>query len=446
MSTSRQRCGSWLAWAVALAAGCADGGKGGEGAGAGADSAPVDCAASPLDCDGEDNDCDGVADEGGELEARQLWGVDADADGYPAAAPTFACAGADGERAVTEAEALDCDDARSEAHPGAVEDCDAYGDEDCNGVERCADPACASRTCAEVCDDGFDNDLDGQIDCHDIICWGPPCAEDCAHSGDEDDDGAPDCRDPECWRPECPELCSYEGDEDADGLADCEDADCADECVEVCDDLLDNDRDGAVDCDDPDCVAALRCWTEVELRSAGPLRLRHNRRWYDTFVEDSGRAFALEVPTLSVVGRVRTAAGGSTTCALHAGEVDVLWSFHYHDGPASSTFSGVTSRTRVGTVGPVDVGCPPIDVTALLTNNLRLGGYSDRWFRTVVLLDVGRSWALDGLTIGPADRRSEPYIITSTWGPYSSIVRTTEMGRWGRSTTTATAVGFAPLP
>jgi hypothetical protein len=481
MSTSRQRCGSWLAWAVALAAGCAEGGKGGEakggdGADAGADTAAVDCATRPLDCDGEDNDCDDVIDEGGELEARLLWGVDADADGYSAAAPTFACAGADGERAVTEA--LDCDDARSEAHPGAVEDCVGVGDEDCSGLEGCADPscvgractevcddgvdndengradcadpACASRACAEDCDDGFDNDLDGWIDCDDTTCWGPTCAENCTHGGDEDADGAADCRDPECWRPVCPELCSAEGDEDADGLADCEDADCADACVEVCDDLLDNDRDGVVDCDDPDCVAALRCWTEVELRSAGPVSLQHQHRRTSTLVSgdrSAHRTFDLEVATVSIIGRMRTVDGASTSCTLRAHEVMTRWNSRtYQNGHSFSSGTWVDSWARAGSVDPPEGGCPTVDASALISDHLRLGGYSDRWFRTVVLLDVGRSWALDGLTIGPAWSSNGTNSIVTMRGPHSSIARTYIVSTWERSRTTATAVGFAPLP
>ncbi len=85
----------------------------------GADIAEVDCAAKPLDCDGEDNDCDGMIDEADELEARQLRSVDPDHDGYPAAAPRWGCAGAEGEVAITPTEAaVDCNDTRSVAHAG----------------------------------------------------------------------------------------------------------------------------------------------------------------------------------------------------------------------------------------------------------------------------------------------------------------------------------------
>jgi hypothetical protein len=187
MSTRRPRCGSWLTLALALSAGCGDGGGGradkGDGAASegGADTAAVGCAAQPLDCDGQDNDCDGVIDEGGEREARQLWGVDADADGYPASTPRLDCAGVEGETAIALLEAaVDCNDLRFAINPGAVESCLGVDDEDCNGLESCADPACAGRACAEVCDDGVDNDDDGRTDCRDSLCWGAGCAEDCA--------------------------------------------------------------------------------------------------------------------------------------------------------------------------------------------------------------------------------------------------------------------------
>jgi hypothetical protein len=259
MSTLRQRCGSWLAWAVALAAGCADGGKGGEGADAGSDTAPLDCAASPLDCDGEDNDCDGMIDEGSELDALQLWGVDNDHDGYPAAAPRRGCAGAAGEVEIVPAEAaVDCDDDRFGIHPGAAENCVGAGDEDCSGLEGCADPACAERACTEICDDGVDNDRDGSTDCLDAGCARDPlCVEDCADGVDDDGDGLADCDDPDCFSASCPELCDDGLDNDGDGGADCSDAECLIfGCAEVCTDRLDNDLDGLDNCADPDCYGA----------------------------------------------------------------------------------------------------------------------------------------------------------------------------------------------
>ncbi|MFM2247718.1 MAG: hypothetical protein RL071_3793 [Pseudomonadota bacterium] len=440
MSTSRQRCGSWLAWAVALAAGCAGGGKAGEGPDAADDTAPVDCAASPLDCDGEDNDCDGMADEGGEHDARQLWGVDEDADGYPAAAPTLACAGAPSERVVTEAEALDCDDARSEAHPGAVEDCAAAGDEDCDALADCADRDCPPADCAELCDDGIDNDRDRWVDCADRDCWGAGCAEDCAQRGDEDGNGVEGCADPVCWGPTCAEDCRTLGDEDADGLADCGDADCVEACVEDCDDLFDNDMDGAEDCADLDCISQPRCWPELELHTPGPVSLRRFR-WWDSFeLTTSAQVFALQVPTLSIVGRRMTVEGGSASCTLAAHEVSVTWRRNTYP-PWWSSLNWEDAGAVGASVDPPSGGCPPLDPMALIEDQLRLGGYRDEWFRTVVIVDVGRSWALDGLTIGHPSRSTG---VISRDVELSPSIWT--WGRWERSSTTATAVGFVPLP
>lgn len=72
--------------------------------------------------------------------------VDGDRDGYRAPE-----AGAD------------CDDGRAQVHPGATELCGNGLDDDCDGLEDCAQPACANVGPPELCD-GVDNDCDGQPD------------------------------------------------------------------------------------------------------------------------------------------------------------------------------------------------------------------------------------------------------------------------------------------
>ncbi|MBL8617254.1 MAG: putative metal-binding motif-containing protein [Deltaproteobacteria bacterium] len=443
MSTSRLRCGSWLAWAVALAAGCADGGKGGEakggdGADAGADTAAVDCAAAPLDCDGEDNDCDDVTDEGGELEARQLWGVDADADGYSAAAPTFTCAGADGERAVTEA--LDCDDARAEAHPGAVEDCDAYGDEDCNGVERCADPACAGPACTEICDDGVDNDADGRTDCADSLCWGPSCPEDCTATGDEDNDGAFDCQDTDCWGAGCAEICWHLGDEDTDGLADCEDADCVEECIEDCEDGRDNDLDGTEDCDDLDCSFHAICWRELALRSPGPISARHWKRESEMPPGgySSARVLSVRIPTATFSGLVKVGEGSSAWCSLHAYGLGFGYSLAAGHWPSGTGFRHTDFWVRASSYGEVAAGCPSAPeaepVSLLDFGFTGAHGLGDPL--GVVSYAHGRAWTLEDLTWGPAE-------VTSDRRSFSTWAAT---GWWRETSWVGHATGLAPVP
>jgi Putative metal-binding motif len=84
-------------------------------------------------CDGRDQDCDGAADNGF---ATAAWHLDADGDGYGAGPAFVTCLPAP-ERYV--ADATDCDDARSDAHPGAYEiECNG-ADEDCDGLDPAGD-------------------------------------------------------------------------------------------------------------------------------------------------------------------------------------------------------------------------------------------------------------------------------------------------------------------
>jgi hypothetical protein len=140
-------------------------------------------------CDGVDNTCDGRVDPPGSFGERR-WYRDSDADGYGNPAQSqLACIQPPG----WVANALDCNDARGDINPDAVEVCDNV-DNNCNGdvdenlsrrcyggLEGTADVgscrsgsqacnggtwgACAGevRPQAELCD-GLDNDCDGTVD------------------------------------------------------------------------------------------------------------------------------------------------------------------------------------------------------------------------------------------------------------------------------------------
>jgi hypothetical protein len=79
-------------------------------------------------CDEVDSDCDGDFSDGTDL---QLWLPDRDGDGWgDADEPGIESCAQPSEGTV--ANALDCDDANDEIHPGAAEWCDEV-DHDCNG-------------------------------------------------------------------------------------------------------------------------------------------------------------------------------------------------------------------------------------------------------------------------------------------------------------------------
>ena len=81
-------------------------------------------------CDGVDLDCDALVDQSDSLDAG-TWHLDADHDGYGAAAVVLACV----QPAGTLVDASDCDDARPAVHPGAAEICNGL-DDDCNPTTR----------------------------------------------------------------------------------------------------------------------------------------------------------------------------------------------------------------------------------------------------------------------------------------------------------------------
>ncbi len=86
------------------------------------------CNPEPERCDGVDNDCDGLRDEPGAAGCSNSY-VDRDRDGFGAALGDCLCMPAQG----LVSNGLDCDDTRSDVHPGASEVCDGQVDNDCDG-------------------------------------------------------------------------------------------------------------------------------------------------------------------------------------------------------------------------------------------------------------------------------------------------------------------------
>ncbi|MBX2796695.1 MAG: putative metal-binding motif-containing protein [Myxococcales bacterium] len=87
-------------------------------------------------CDLVDNDCDGVVDE---TFAKLPWYADRDGDGFgdPRSQTPPLCRAPEPEFIPL---AGDCNDAESSVFPGAVEVCNSYRDDDCDGLADDADP------------------------------------------------------------------------------------------------------------------------------------------------------------------------------------------------------------------------------------------------------------------------------------------------------------------
>lgn len=179
---------------------------------------------------------------------------------------------------------FDCDDARADVNPNAVEICTNAYDDDCNGLDTFHDPVCADVVDGDQ--DGYcpmGRDLNGDRDCLDTgedttdvdcddsnLLVRPGAPENCVDGIDNDCDTDVDGGDPNC---------TGESDFDEDGYCpigqdtnddgDCLDlgesalpSDCNDQNAlvnpgepEVCGDLQDNDCDLIADFLDSDCAS-----------------------------------------------------------------------------------------------------------------------------------------------------------------------------------------------
>ena len=203
-------------------------------------------------CDGIDNDCNGDTD--GDAVDKQTWYADTDGDGYGDPATTVsACSTPTGYVAHDG----DCDDTDALVNPGAMEDCSATDDMNCDGLvgaddndgdgygacEECNDTdALVNPGATEVCGDGTDNDCNGVTDTDAADFVNVYVDNDGDGYGDESDPGTPMC-----------EGIGIEGY--VEDNTDCDDGVAAVNPgeLEVCADTVDNDCDGTAD--EADCEA-----------------------------------------------------------------------------------------------------------------------------------------------------------------------------------------------
>ena len=189
------------------------------------------------DCsDRRDNECDGTTD-----------GEDWDCGGP--------CVDADGDGSQdTNCGGTDCNDGDPSIHPGTTETCGDGQDNDCNGLPDGEDPGCA---CADFDGDGYKDANCGGPDCNDADpSVNPGVFENCFNGTDDNCDGVDDAADPACGVG-CP-------DNDFDGYPDlaCGGSDCNDlnrdvypGALEDCTNGIDDDCNGNADSSDVSCPA-----------------------------------------------------------------------------------------------------------------------------------------------------------------------------------------------
>ncbi len=151
------------------------------------------------ECNEVDDDCDGVVDD--DAVDAITWNIDYDGDGYGSSAyTTISCEAPAG----WVADASDCSDTNANAHPNALETCNAI-DDDCDGVTDEDDATDALMWYLDADADGY-----GSIDATTFACALP---DGYSASDDDCDDGD------DTISPSATESCDGV-DEDCDGTAD----------------------------------------------------------------------------------------------------------------------------------------------------------------------------------------------------------------------------------
>ncbi|GDX81711.1 hypothetical protein LBMAG42_35220 [Deltaproteobacteria bacterium] len=203
-------------------------------------------------CNGLDDDCDGVADPTSSFDVVPFY-ADSDADGYgDLNNTTSACAAPPGYTTDT----TDCDDARADVNPGAMEVCDSLDtDEDCDGSADDNDGTVDGSTFTTFYSDGdadtYGDDTTAVSQCNNPGGW-VEVGADCRDTDANFYPGAPeaDCADPNDYN--CDGSVAYT-DADSDGWAACIECDDNEATVypgaaERCNGV-DDDCDGVVDPD-----------------------------------------------------------------------------------------------------------------------------------------------------------------------------------------------------
>ena len=142
-------------------------------------------------CDGGvDNNCDGLVDDATAIDALD-WFYDADADGFGTSLFFVILDGRNSQLTQCEQpngfvlDNTDCDDLRNLVHPDAIENCNTFYDDDCDGESNWDSLPNEALGCTDYYSDV---DLDGYGDPNDMRCACDPEGFFTATNDDDCDD------------------------------------------------------------------------------------------------------------------------------------------------------------------------------------------------------------------------------------------------------------------